>query len=43
MTKSRMLVISLLVTIFLLSACSNTLEGAGRDIEGAGEWMQNTF
>ena len=43
MTKSRMLVISLLAVTFMLSACGNTLDGAGRDIEGAGEWMQNTF
>jgi predicted small secreted protein len=26
-----------------LGACSNTFNGAGRDIEGAGEWIQDTF
>lgn len=26
-----------------LSGCSNTLDGAGRDVEKAGEWVQDTF
>jgi predicted small secreted protein len=32
----------ILVSAFL-SACSNTFEGAGRDVENAGEWVQDTF
>jgi predicted small secreted protein len=33
----------IMLTICLLSACSNTLEGLGRDIENAGETIQETF
>ncbi len=32
-----------IMVIGLLSGCSNTAEGAGRDIEGWGQWMQETF
>ena len=35
--------LSLIMVIGLLSACGNTAEGAGRDVENMGEWMQNTF
>ena len=27
----------------MLTGCANTFEGAGRDIENAGEWVQDTF
>ena len=44
MTKYRVLGLSVLCMAILgLSACGNTLEGAGKDIEGAGEWLQDTF
>ena len=33
----------LVITSLCLSACGNTLEGAGRDIEGWGETIQDTF
>lgn len=36
-----------LATIFLaslaISGCSNTFEGAGRDMQNAGVWMEDTF
>lgn len=33
----------LIMVIGLLSACENTANGAGRDVENMGQWMQNTF
>ncbi len=33
----------LLLGTVMLGACSNTLDGAGRDIERAGEKVQQTF
>lgn len=35
--------LSLIMVIGLLSACSNTANGAGRDMENMGQWMQDTF
>ena len=36
-----------LVTLFLasmaVSGCSNTLDGAGRDMQGMGGWIEDTF
>jgi len=32
-----------LMTLMSLAACSNTLDGAGRDIEKAGQKVQKTF
>jgi len=32
-----------IMAFFILSACANTLDGAGRDIERAGEKIQETF
>jgi predicted small secreted protein len=43
MTKKVTLLIGFCVMAMTLSGCSNTFEGAGRDIEGAGEWIQDTF
>lgn len=31
------------VTLLGLTGCSNTLEGIGRDVENAGEKIQDTF
>ncbi len=39
MTKFLMITLALAT----LSACSNTFDGAGRDIERAGEKIQETF
>ncbi len=43
MTLSKFILCLSFVGIFALSGCSNTFEGAGRDIERSGEWIQNTF
>ncbi len=29
--------------IALMSGCGNTFNGAGKDMEGWGRWMQDTF
>jgi len=42
MKKAVFTIIALIVLATGLSAC-NTVEGAGRDIEGAGEWIQEKF
>lgn len=36
-------VLFLCVSLFTLGACSETLEGAGKDIERAGQKIQDTF
>ncbi len=36
-------ILFILVALSVLAGCSNTLDGAGRDIEKAGEKIQNTF
>ncbi|MCB1563003.1 MAG: entericidin A/B family lipoprotein [Alphaproteobacteria bacterium] len=44
--KQRKMVTVLLISIlagFTLGACSNTFEGIGRDVEHAGEKIQDTF
>ena len=33
----------MIMVIGALSGCSNTAEGAGKDIEHMGQWMQDTF
>lgn len=33
--------LSLIMLIGLLSGCSNTADGAGRDIENMGRWIQH--
>lgn len=38
----KRLILSLAVLVSL-SACSNTLDGAGRDLERAGQSIQKTF
>lgn len=43
MSLPKIIVCLALVGVFGLSGCSNTFEGAGRDIERSGEWIQNTF
>jgi len=35
--------LSLIMVIALTSGCANTAEGAGRDVENMGQWMQDTF
>lgn len=36
-------VIASLAALLFLGACSNTLDGAGRDIQHAGQKIQDTF
>lgn len=42
MKKIIALLFAIMVTI-ALPGCSNTAEGAGRDVENMGRWMQDTF
>ncbi|MBL4588888.1 MAG: entericidin A/B family lipoprotein [Alphaproteobacteria bacterium] len=41
--KKILIVLSLCALGGALSACANTLDGAGRDISKAGETIQRTF
>lgn len=41
--KNIIICLSLIVFSASLGACANTFDGAGRDIERAGEKIQNTF
>lgn len=43
MKKTILFVLFMLTTTGLLSACSNTLDGVGKDMEKAGRRMQQTF
>lgn len=43
MSSPKIILTASFIALLGLSGCSNTFEGAGRDIEGAGEWIQNTF
>ncbi len=42
MTKLKTVAL-LFVTILGLNACSGTFDGVGKDMEKAGEWVQDTF
>jgi predicted small secreted protein len=35
--------LSFIMVIGFLSGCANTAQGAGRDIENMGEWVQESF
>lgn len=41
--NKAILCLSLIIMSASLAACANTLDGAGRDIERAGEKIQDTF
>jgi predicted small secreted protein len=41
--KKLLASLSLIMLIGLLAACSNTAQGAGRDVKNMGQWMQDTF
>lgn len=43
MNKTVMILTCVILVSAFLTGCSNTFEGAGRDIENAGEWVQDTF
>jgi len=36
-------VLALIMVITTTTGCTNTAEGAGRDVENMGQWMQDTF
>ncbi len=40
--KKFVALLSLIMVISMLSGCTNTVDGAGRDIEGWGRWMQDS-
>ena len=39
--KKSIATLSLVMVIFAVTACENTMHGAGKDIEGMGEWVQH--
>jgi predicted small secreted protein len=41
--KKFLMIVSVLAMSGLVAGCANTLDGAGKDIEGAGEKVQETF
>ena len=43
MKRISMMLCVIALSLGLLSACSNTIDGAGRDIERAGQNIQNSF
>lgn len=43
MKKSLLTALAALFLCLGLAACTNTVEGVGRDIENAGQSIQNTF
>jgi predicted small secreted protein len=38
--KKTIVLLSLIMVTGLLAGCANTAQGAGRDIENMGEWIQ---
>ena len=40
--KKTIALLTLIMVTTILSGCSNTVNGAGRDMEGWGQWMQNS-
>lgn len=43
MSKNMLVCLGLAVLSLSLSACGNTFNGAGKDVENMGEWMQDRF
>jgi len=43
MSKKFVILLALSVTTLALSACGNTFEGAGKDMENWGRTVQDTF
>lgn len=42
MTNRKLMLVALALTTLSLTACENTLYGAGQDVENAGENIQET-
>ncbi len=36
-------IFTIVMLIALMTGCSNTFDGAGRDMKNAGQWMEDTF
>lgn len=43
MTRKTITVLSLIIACAIITGCSNTFEGVGRDVENTGKWVQDTF
>jgi predicted small secreted protein len=43
MKKTGFLLLTLSLATLALGACTNTFQGAGEDMQNAGEWMQDQF
>jgi predicted small secreted protein len=43
MNKNISLLIALCLLTGFLGACSNTWDGAGKDLQGTGQWLEETF
>ncbi|HPF77744.1 MAG TPA: entericidin EcnAB [Alphaproteobacteria bacterium] len=41
--NSKLFLMTLCLATIALGGCSNTLDGAGRDMKGMGEWVEDTF
>jgi predicted small secreted protein len=39
--KKFVATLSVIMVIFAVAACSNTMNGAGKDMENMGQWVQN--
>lgn len=40
---SKFFLMTLFLVLLGLGGCSNTLDGAGRDVQGMGNWIEDTF
>lgn len=40
---SKIFLMTLFLALMAVSGCSNTLDGAGRDMKGMGTWIEDTF
>ncbi len=40
---SKLFLTTLFVASLAIGGCSNTFDGAGRDMKGMGTWMEDTF
>lgn len=43
MNKKTSFILALFILTVFLSGCSNTWDGAGKDLSGAGRWLEETF
>jgi predicted small secreted protein len=43
MTRNTLIILGAVLCTMTVSACENTWHGAGKDVENAGETMQNQY